>query len=211
MKKIMFIVALLSLTISADAQFKKSIDKIVDKAGAQIDKAGEKIDQQMDKVIDKVTDITPEILFGTWTFVEPKIFIASNNAIKQLSGKLVHGTAKKQLTKEFDKMGIGADSVKFSFDDKGNFSAFIKGRTVSGQWKISLDSRLQVIIRDASVKCTAYMSEDYLCIIADKALLIGIIENGSEETSKRAKNFASIAKGYQGYQLSLLFKKEEKK
>lgn len=76
-------------------------------------------------------------LVGTWTYTEPAVVFSSDNALKNIGGKVASSAVEKQLKTQFEKYGIKKGKMKMTFDSDGNFTQTIGSKTVSGTYTIS--------------------------------------------------------------------------
>lgn len=76
-------------------------------------------------------------LVGTWTYTEPAVVFSSDNALKNIGGKVASSTIEKQLQSKFEKYGIKKGTMKMTFDKDGNFTQTVGSKTVSGTYTIS--------------------------------------------------------------------------
>ena len=97
-------------------------------------------------------------LVGNWSYEEPAIVFSSNNVLKSAGGKVVSATLEKQLQSKLSKYGISKGKMKMTFDNKGNFTQTIAGKTLKGTYTCSGKNVVlkyggttqQMIVMDAS-------------------------------------------------------------
>lgn len=80
---------------------------------------------------------TKDKLVGTWTYTEPAVVFSSNNALKNIGGKVASQTIENQLQSQFEKYGIKKGAMTMTFDKNGNFTQTVAGKTMSGTYTVS--------------------------------------------------------------------------
>lgn len=80
---------------------------------------------------------TKDKLVGTWTYTEPAVVFSSDNALKNIGGKVASQAIEKQLQTQFEKFGIKKGAMTMTFDKDGNFTQTIAGKTLSGTYSVS--------------------------------------------------------------------------
>lgn len=76
-------------------------------------------------------------LVGTWTYTEPAVVFSSDNALKNVGGKMVSGAIESKLQEQFEKFGLKKGAMQMTFDKDGNFTQTIGGRTLKGTYTLS--------------------------------------------------------------------------
>lgn len=76
-------------------------------------------------------------LVGTWTYTEPAVVFSSDNALKNMGGKVASSAIEKQLQSQFEKVGIKKGVMQMTFDKDGNFTQTVGGKTLSGTYSVS--------------------------------------------------------------------------
>lgn len=76
-------------------------------------------------------------LVGTWTYTEPAVVFSSDNALKNIGGKVASQAIEKQLQGQFEKFGIKKGAMQMTFDKDGNFTQTVGGKTLSGTYTVS--------------------------------------------------------------------------
>lgn len=108
------------------------------------DSAKSKNAENKDKgLLSSLTDIfsggnvaTKDKITGTWVYEEPAIVLTSDNALKNLGGKLASSTAEKKLKEKLEGYGIKKGTVTMTFDKDDNFTQTIKGKTLKGTYTV---------------------------------------------------------------------------
>lgn len=80
---------------------------------------------------------TKDKIIGTWTYTEPAVVFSSNNALKNIGGKVASQAIENQLQTQFEKFGIKKGAMTMTFDKNGNFTQTLAGKTLSGTYTIS--------------------------------------------------------------------------
>ncbi len=76
-------------------------------------------------------------LVGTWTYTEPAVVFSSDNALKNIGGKVASSAIEKQLQSQFEKFGVKKGAMQMTFDKDGNFTQTVGGKTLSGTYSVS--------------------------------------------------------------------------
>lgn len=76
-------------------------------------------------------------IVGTWTYTEPAVVFSSDNALKNIGGKVASQTIENKLQSQFEKVGIKKGTMKMTFDNDGNFTQTVGSKTMTGTYKVS--------------------------------------------------------------------------
>ena len=104
--------------------------------GAATGNASGNIISGLTSIFDSNQQASASDLVGTWTYTEPAVVFESNNALKNIGGKVASATIEKQLQTQFSKLGIRKGAMKMTFDKDGNFTQVVGGKTLSGTYTI---------------------------------------------------------------------------
>ena len=86
-------------------------------------------------VVDAVSNSSKVSLPGTWIYNGPAVAMKSDNVLSNVAGSAVSAGVEKKVASAFEKVGIKAGSVSFTFNDGMSFSCTIYGKTLNGTWK----------------------------------------------------------------------------
>lgn len=97
-------------------------------------KAGDVINT-VTNVVGAVTNSSSVSLPGTWVYDGPAVAMTGDNVLSNVAGSAVTAGVEKKVAAAFEKVGIKAGSVSFTFNDGMSFSCTIYGKTLNGTWK----------------------------------------------------------------------------
>ena len=88
-------------------------------------------------IFDNSKVATADKLVGTWEYTEPAVVFESNNALKNLGGKVAGAAIEKKLQSQLAKFGIKKGKMKMTFDKDGNFTQTIGTQKFTGTYTTS--------------------------------------------------------------------------
>lgn len=88
-------------------------------------------------IFDNSKVATADKLVGTWEYTEPAVVFESNNALKNLGGKVAGAAIEKKLQSQLAKLGIKKGKMKMTFDKDGNFTQTIGTQKFTGTYTTS--------------------------------------------------------------------------
>lgn len=83
---------------------------------------------------DKVA--TKDKIIGTWVYEEPAVVLTSDNALKNIGGKLAASAVESKLSSKLEGLGIKKGCVSMTFSKDGKFTQTMLGKTVSGTYTV---------------------------------------------------------------------------
>lgn len=83
---------------------------------------------------DKVA--TKDKIIGTWVYEEPAVVLTGDNALKNIGGKLAASAVESKLSSKLESFGIKKGCVTMTFNEDGNFTQTMLGKTLSGTYTI---------------------------------------------------------------------------
>ena len=99
--------------------------------------SGSSVASALSTIFDKNKVATADELVGTWKYTEPAVVFESNNALKNIGGKVASAAIEKKLQSEFSKFGIRKGQMKMTFDKDGNFTQTLGKQTLTGTYTTS--------------------------------------------------------------------------
>ena len=99
--------------------------------------SGSSVASALSTIFDKNKVATADELVGTWKYTEPAVVFESNNALKNIGGKVASAAIEKKLQSEFSKFGIRKGQMKMTFDKDGNFTQTVGRQTLTGTYTTS--------------------------------------------------------------------------
>lgn len=220
--KVMVAVALLmSGNVTANAQLSKILNgagKVLGSVtGQQSDKTstttsssdGSGLLSALTTIFDKNKTATADDLAGTWTYTEPAIVFSSDNALKNIGGKVASATIEKKLQKQFDKYGIKKGTMSMTFDKDGNFTQTVAKQTLKGTYTI--DGKSVSLKYGGNVKQllgTTQVDGNSLLIVMDVSKLLTYAKTiGSLTGNATLKTATSLLSGMDGMQCGFRLEK----
>ncbi len=119
---------------------------------------------------------TEEKIIGTWVYQEPAVVISSDNALKNLGGKVASSAVESELKTQFEKLGIKEGAITMVFDDSGNFTQTISGKTMTGTYTIEDDNiNLKYGSKLSQIIGTTQLDGNNLLIVMDATKLLSFV------------------------------------
>ena len=106
------------------------------KISASSSQSGNGVLSALTTIFDAAKGATKNNIVGTWTYTEPAVVFESNNALKNIGGKVASSVIESKLQAELEKYGIKKGALTMTFDDSGNFTQTINGRELSGTYTV---------------------------------------------------------------------------
>lgn len=160
-------------------------------------------------IFDNSKVATADKLVGTWEYTEPAVVFESNNALKNLGGKVAGAAIEKKLQSQLAKFGIKKGKMKMTFDKDGNFTQTIAGKTLSGTYTIK---KKQVVLSYAGqvqqfIGTTQVDGNDLLIVMDASKLLKYASVIGTVTGSSALKTLGSLLGSMDGMQVGLKLNK----
>ena len=155
--------------------------------------------------------VTVKQLVGTWTYQQPALVFESNNLLNQVGAAAFTEKAEKSTAGYLSKFGVKAGSLSITFNDNGHYSATLKGRTISGTYKLNGATLTLVAPQGVvTVPVNAKLQNNQLQLAAhaDKLLpLLQTLIGSASQVTEQAATITSVLKQYKGAFLGLKLKK----
>lgn len=160
-------------------------------------------------IFDANKQATASDLAGTWNYTEPAVVFSSENALKNIGGKLASSAIESKLKTQFAKLGIKKGAMKMTFDKDGNFTQTIAGKTLSGTYTIK---KKQVVLSYAGqvqqfIGTTQVDGNDLLIVMDASKLLKYASVIGTVTGSSALKTLGSLLGSMDGMQVGLKLNK----
>jgi hypothetical protein len=155
--------------------------------------------------------VTAKQLVGTWTYQQPALVFESNNLVSQVGATALSENTEKYAASYLSKYGIKSGSLTITFNANGGYSAVLKGRTISGTYKLNgatltLVAPQEVVTVPVNAKLQSNQLQ--LAVHADKLLpLLQTLIGSASKSSEQAATVTSILKQYKGALLGFKLKK----
>jgi len=153
---------------------------------------------------------TKDKIIGTWIYEEPAVVMESNNALKNIGGKVVTSTIENQLEKKLEKYGFKKGMVTMTFDKSGNFTQTIKGKTLKGTYTIDeKDVVLKYGGKVSQIVGTTQIDGNSLLIVMDASKLLKYVNVlGKVSQNTTLKTASSLISSMDGLECGLKLTKE---
>jgi len=153
---------------------------------------------------------TKDKMIGTWIYEEPAVEMESNNALKNIGGKVVTSTIENQLEKKLKKYGFKKGMVTMTFDKSGNFTQTIKGKTLKGTYTIDeKDVVLKYGGKVSQIVGTTQIDGNSLLIVMDASKLLKYVNVlGKVSQNTTLKTASSLISSMDGLECGLKLTKE---
>ncbi len=188
MKKIIaksaLVCALLAVGMQADAQInlgnmlKKVVsgnkEKTTDENSGEDKKGG--LLSALTNVFSNSLVATKDKIVGTWVYEGPAVVLSSDNALKNIGGKLATATVESKLGSKLEGLGFKKGSVKMTFDKDGNFTQALLGKEIKGTYTIDgKDIVLKYGGKVSQVIGTTQLDGNNLLIVMDASKLLKFV------------------------------------
>lgn len=153
---------------------------------------------------------TKDKIIGTWVYEEPAVVMESNNALKNIGGKVVTATIENKLDQQLQKYGFTKGMVTMTFDKDGNFTQTMKGKTLKGTYTI--DDKNVVLKyggKVSQVVGTTQIEGNSLLIVMDASKLLKYVNViGKVSQNSTLKTASSLIGSMDGLECGLKLTKK---
>lgn len=160
-------------------------------------------------IFDKNKVATADELVGTWKYTEPAVVFESNNALKNIGGKVASAAIEKKLQSEFSKFGIRKGQMKMTFDKDGNFTQTLGRQTLTGTYTTS--GKQVVLTYSTGLKQlvgTTQLDGNDLLIVMDVSKLLKYAGSLGQLTGNSTiSSLGSLLGSYDGMEVGLKLEK----
>ncbi|MCD8387463.1 MAG: DUF4923 family protein [Bacteroidales bacterium] len=167
----------------------------------------------LSSLVGNSTTVTPKRLSGTWKYSSPECRFTSENALTQAGGAVAANTIEGKLTDVYSKIGISASSCSFTFDEDGNCSMTLGGRTIKGTYTLDSDAReLKIRSTTGLISFTAqvYYSYSTLTLLFDWERMLSLVKMVTAFTGQGSSTISalsSLLNQYDGMMVGMNLKK----
>lgn len=160
-------------------------------------------------IFDKNKVATADEFVGTWKYTEPAVVFESNNALKNIGGKVASAAIEKKLQSEFSKFGIRKGQMKMTFDKDGNFTQTLGRQTLTGTYTTS--GKQVVLTYSTGLKQlvgTTQLDGNDLLIVMDVSKLLKYAGSLGQLTGNSTiSSLGSLLGSYDGMEVGLKLEK----
>ena len=171
--------------------------------------SGSSVASALSTIFDKNKVATADELVGTWKYTEPAVVFESNNALKNIGGKVASAAIEKKLQSEFSKFGIRKGQMKMTFDKDGNFTQTLGRQTLTGTYTTS--GKQVVLTYSTGLKQlvgTTQLDGNDLLIVMDVSKLLKYAGSLGQLTGNSTiSSLGSLLGSYDGMEVGLKLEK----
>lgn len=171
--------------------------------------SGSSVASALSTIFDKNKVATADELVGTWKYTEPAVVFESNNALKNIGGKVASAAIEKKLQSEFSKFGIKKGQMKMTFDKDGNFTQTLGKQTLTGTYTTS--GKQVVLTYSTGLKQlvgTTQLDGNDLLIVMDVSKLLKYAGSlGRLTGNSTISSLGSLLGSYDGMEVGLKLEK----
>lgn len=171
--------------------------------------SGSSVASALSTIFDKNKVATADELIGTWKYTEPAVVFESNNALKNIGGKVASAAIEKKLQSEFSKFGIKKGQMKMTFDKDGNFTQTLGKQTLTGTYTTS--GKQVVLTYSTGLKQlvgTTQLDGNDLLIVMDVSKLLKYAGSlGRLTGNSTISSLGSLLGSYDGMEVGLKLEK----
>ena len=219
----MLLCAAFAVSMDADAQFDlghvlKNVVSGANEKSESADKDRSSSDNgQQGGIISALTSIfsgdkvaTKDKIVGTWVYEEPAVVLTGDNALKNLGGKLAASAVEEKLRSKLEGFGVKKGCVTMTFDEDGNFTQALLGKTVKGTYTVE-DKNIVLKYggRVSQIVGTTQLDGNNLLIVMDVSKLleyVNVLGDISQNTT--LKTATSLLSGMDGLECGLKLVKQ---
>lgn len=171
--------------------------------------SGSSVASALSTIFDKNKVATADELVGTWKYTEPAVVFESNNALKNIGGKVASAAIEKKLQSEFSKFGIKKGQMKMTFDKDGNFTQTLGKQKLTGTYTTS--GKQVVLTYSTGLKQlvgTTQLDGNDLLIVMDVSKLLKYAGSLGQLTGNSTiSSLSSLLGSYDGMEVGLKLEK----
>ncbi|MCF0178929.1 MAG: DUF4923 family protein [Bacteroidales bacterium] len=161
-------------------------------------------------ILSGVLGVTTNNIVGTWTYEQPAVLFESDNFLTKAGGQVVAQRISNQIDGYFQKVGITKGKMQMTFDNNGNFTQTVSGKTQSGTYTLS-DGSVQLTYQGGVKQFvgTTQFSGNNLVIVVDASKLLNMAQTvSSSSNNSQLSAISSIISGFSGMKLGLKLVKQ---
>lgn len=200
MKKMFIKGALLSLLFMISASVSAQIDlgSIMNSAsGSKSSNAN--MASALTTIFSSNKQANSETIIGTWSYSEPAIVFTSNNVLTQAASKIAAQQIESRLQAQLNNYGVKKGAMSIAFAKNGSFTEKIKGKTLTGTWKMN-NSKLQLTYAGVeTILITTQINSGKLQMVTDATKLLTLFKTVANASGNaNAKTIVSLMSSVKG-------------
>ncbi|MCF0202678.1 MAG: DUF4923 family protein, partial [Bacteroidaceae bacterium] len=206
------------MAVSANAQ---SISDILGKVGQAIGKnntsttttgttSGSSTLGGITDIISSALGVTTTSIVGTWEYQEPAVLFTSDNLLAKAGGSVMSSSIEKKLDTYFQKVGVKKGMLTMTFDEQGNFTQSVKGKTIKGTYTVENGNvTLKYLNTAKQFIGTTQLSGNDLVIVVDATKILSFAQTvASSSSNSTLSSISSLTKNIKGMKAGLKLKKQ---
>ncbi len=138
-------------------------------------------------------------IVGTWAYSEPAVVFTSSNILAKAASKIAANKIENNIQGYLTKYGITPGSMVMTFNQDGTFTEKLKGKSVSGTWKVENNKLNLTFMQLKTVEVTTQLDGSKLQFVTDATKLLtlmkGIAKNSGNSTLSTVSSLMSSVKG----------------
>lgn len=152
---------------------------------------------------------TSDKIIGTWIYSEPAIVFTSNNMLTQAASKIAAQQIERKLQAQLNNYGVKKGSMSIAFAKNGSFTEKIKGKTLTGTWKV-INSKLQLTYAGLeTIVITTQMNSGKLQMVTDATKLLTLFKTVANASGNaNAKTIVSLMSSVKGMEAGVTLVKK---
>ncbi|MCF0195527.1 MAG: DUF4923 family protein [Bacteroidaceae bacterium] len=161
-------------------------------------------------VISSMLGITTTQITGTWVYQQPAVLFESDNLLTKAGGQLAAQAIEKKLDTYFQKVGISQGKLTMTFDNNGNFTQNVAGKTQTGTYTVD-NGNVCLTYASGTQQFigTTQFDGNNLVIVVDMTKLLNFAKNiASSSNNSTLNTISSVASGVNGMKAGLKFTKQ---
>lgn len=211
MKKVMLKCAALCLMLlsGVNAHAQLNLDNVLSSVSSATSSSSKDLVSNLTSVFSANKQASADKIVGTWSYTEPAIVFSSNNFLAGAAAKIAAGKIESNLQGYLSKYGITPGSMVMTFKEDGSFTENLKGKTVSGTWKVA-DNQLELTFLNAkTIPVTTQLSGSKLMFVTDATKLLTLMKFVAKNSGNSTlSTISSLMNSVKGMQAGLTLKKK---
>lgn len=148
-------------------------------------------------------------IIGTWVYAEPAIVLQSDNFLTNTAYKIAADKVESKLQSYLTQYGITPGTFSMTFKEDGTCTETLKGKTVSGTWKIENQKLVLSIKGVKALSITTQIDGGTMQLVTNATKLLNMFKSfGANSNNSNIKTVASLLKGANGMQAGVTLKKQ---
>jgi len=142
--------------------------------------------------------VNTNTIVGTWTYAQPQVSFESNNVLSQVGGELMGNKIESALGTQLQKIGLKQGVSKFTFDNSGNVTLVVSGKTTTGTYKLNGNQLTMTgALGLGTITCTVSINSNQLYMLFNANTLFNALTKlGSNNSS-----ISSLLSSFNGMKL----------